>query len=163
MNRRFWSIHFHRESTGSGDLGGRCLVGECQSLIHEELGKFPGFAKIVRDERWQAGDWLEQSRRRNVRPEVQVRRMSKYRVHQAMSAKWPASTGSVGTRPRTRPLEAVRPGNRLALGQLGHWQESQAIGQTGIKKLILAVAVVATTLVSAALMVLASVFFDLGY
>ena len=60
-------------------------------------------------------------------------------------------------------LNAVRPGNRLALGPLGHGQESHATGQTGIQKLFLAVAVVATTLVSAALMVLASVVFDLGY
>jgi hypothetical protein len=60
-------------------------------------------------------------------------------------------------------LNAVRPGNRLVLGQLGHGQESHTTGQTGIQKFFLAVAVVATTLVSAALMVLASVVFDLGY
>ena len=42
-------------------------------------------------------------------------------------------------------------------------KSSHATGQTGVQKLILAVAVVATTLVSAALMVLASVVFDLGY
>ena len=90
--------------------------------------------------------------------------MSNHRVHQAMSAKWPASTGSVRQPARARDLlNAVRPGNRLSLGQHGHRQEAHATGQTGVQKLILAVAVVATTLVSAALMVLASVVFDLGY
>jgi hypothetical protein len=90
--------------------------------------------------------------------------MSKYRV-QAMSAKWPASAGSVRQPARARDLlNAVPPGNRLTPGQLGHGQESYATGQTtGVQKLFLAVAVVATTLVSAALMVLASVVFDLGY
>ena len=91
--------------------------------------------------------------------------MSKYRVRQAMSTKGPASAGSV-RQPVARardPLNAVRPGNRLIPGQLGRWPKSQAIGQTVFKKLILAVAVVATTSVSAALMVLASVFFDFGY
>jgi hypothetical protein len=90
--------------------------------------------------------------------------MPKHRVHQAMSAKWPASTGSVRQPARARDLlNAVRPGNRLALGQLGHGQELHATGQTVVQKVILSVAVVATTLVSAALMVLASVVFDLGY
>jgi hypothetical protein len=90
--------------------------------------------------------------------------MSKYRVHQVMSAKWPASTGSVRQPARARDLlNAVRPGNRLTPGQLGHGQVSHATGQTGVQKLFLAAAVVATTLVSAALMVLASVVFDLGY
>jgi hypothetical protein len=90
--------------------------------------------------------------------------MSKHLVHQAMSAKRPGSSGSVRPPARARDLlNAVRPGNRLSPGQLGHGQESHATGQTGIQKLFLAVAVVATTLVSAALMVLASVVFDLGY
>ena len=90
--------------------------------------------------------------------------MSKHRFHEALSAKWPTSTGRVRQPARARDLlNAVRPGNRPAPGQLGQGKESHASGQRVAQNLVLAVAVVATTLVSAALMVLASVVFDLGY
>jgi hypothetical protein len=88
--------------------------------------------------------------------------MFKYRFHEAL-AKSPTLTGKFRRPADARALLKVRPGNRLVLGSARPKARSARHGQTAVENLILAVAVVATTLVSAALTILASVFFDLGY
>jgi hypothetical protein len=89
--------------------------------------------------------------------------MFKHRFHEAMGAKSPTSNGKFQRLMDARALLKERPGNRLVLGSARPWARAARHGQTVVQNLILAVAVVAATLVSAALMVLISVVFDLGY